>query len=81
VIALQMSFDPAYIEWLAHRLYEDRAFIGYQAVSALYARYNNVGAEEVRMIREAVRKAKDKMRDYQVPADPPRDALIEKILA
>lgn len=77
VIILQMKFDPEYIEWLAGRLVEEPAFVGYQAASALLARARIVGGPERERIKTAVRAAKDR----GIEPERERDKLVEQILA
>ncbi|WP_077038310.1 hypothetical protein [Pelomonas sp. KK5] len=76
VVILQMAFDPAWIDWLAARLNEERAFIGYQAASVLLARVRVVGPAEGQRIHAAVAAAKARI----TQPEGARDALIENIL-
>lgn len=81
VIILQMKFDPDYIEWLANRLIEESAFIGYQAASALLARVRIVGGPEQERIKTAVQAAMKKRTELNLKPEEQRDKLVEQILA
>ena len=76
VIVLQMRFDPSFIEWLAGRLHEESAFIGYQAASALLARVRLAGPPEKLAIKTAVDAAISK----GIRPEAERDKLVEEIL-
>lgn len=76
VIILQMKFDSTYIEWLAERLSEEPAFVGYQAASALLARLRIVGPPEAKRIKAAVQAAVVKGIEPEVE----RDRLVSEIL-
>lgn len=81
VMVLQMKFDPAYIEWLADRLVDEPAFVGYQAASALLARMRVVGEPERKRIKKAVQAAMQKRQGLGLEAEEQRDKLVEEILA
>lgn len=81
VMILQMKFDPAYIEWLANRLVDDPAFVGYQAASALLSRLRTVGQPEQQRIKAAVKIASDKRVTMGLDPEAQRDKLIEQILS
>jgi hypothetical protein len=67
------------MEWLARRPVEERAFIGYQAASALLARVRVAGVPECQAIQEAVSKTKaDRARLSIVESS--LDELIDQIL-
>lgn len=72
-----MSFDPSAIEWLAERIHEDAAFIGYQAASVLMARMDVAGPPERQRIVAAVKAALAK----GVEPEPARDKLVARLLA
>lgn len=76
VLILQMDFDPAQIEWLADRLHEETAFIGYQAASALLARVRVAGPPERARIKAAVEAAIQK----GIVPEKERDELVARIL-
>jgi hypothetical protein len=75
--SLQMSFDPSAIEWLAERIHEDAAFIGYQAASVLMSRMDVAGPPERRRIVAAVQAALAK----GVEPETARDRLVAALLA
>lgn len=79
-IILQMKYMPERMEWLARRLVEDRAFIGYQAASALLARMRLAGITECQSIRKAVAKAKEDRAAVGAKEDS-LDSLIDQIIA
>jgi hypothetical protein len=81
VIILQMKFDPNYIEWLANRLYEEPAFTGYQAASALVARMPIVGEPERQRIKTAVAAAMKKRSDLGLELPEGWDKLLAQIMA
>jgi hypothetical protein len=81
VIILQMKFDPTYIDWLANRLIEEPAFVGYQAASALLARVCIIGGPERQRIKAAVQAAATKRIDLKLEPEVERDKLVEQILA
>ncbi len=77
VMILQMQFDPRWIGWLAERLWQEPAFVGYQAASALLSRQAVAGAAERAQICTAVAAAQ-----ARVPyAEEKRDKLVERLLA
>ena len=79
-VILQMKYMPEHMIWLARRLVEERAFIGYQAASALLARVRLAGIQESKEIQAAVMRAKDE-RVQQNIAESSLDKLIDRILA
>jgi len=81
IMALQMRFDPARIEWLANRLVEEPAFPAYQAGSALLARLPTVGPSEAERIRKAATEAIAEHRKRGLPEEPSRDQLFARIAA
>lgn len=78
-IILQMKYMPEHMQWLARRLVEERAFIGYQAASALFARVRVAGPDECKAIQEAVRTAKADRAEKNI-AEESLDRLIDRIL-
>lgn len=79
-VILQMRYMPEYMEWLARRPVEERAFIGYQAASALLARVRVAGIPECKSIQDAVAKTKaDRL--AQGIAEASLDKLLDQILA
>ncbi len=79
-VVMQMKYMPERMEWLARRLVEERAFIGYQAASALLARMKLAGVIECKAIAAAVEQAKqDRARSNIVESS--LDRLIDEILA
>lgn len=76
VVVLQMEFEPSYIDWLAARLPEEAAFIGYQAASALLARARVASRQEQRRIGAAVRAAIART----MRPEASRDQLVAEIL-
>ncbi|MFJ2682240.1 hypothetical protein ACIOYV_00705 [Pseudomonas sp. NPDC087342] len=81
IMALQMQFDPAYINWLAERLVVEPAFPGYQAAIAFLARLPTVGRVEAEEIKSAVKKAVQQRLDNGVEPETSLDQLCERILA
>ncbi|NNA59393.1 hypothetical protein [Pseudomonas koreensis] len=81
IVALQMRFDPAYINWLAERLVVEPSFPGYQAASAFLARLPTVGRAEAQAIKEAVADAVARRKAANIGPEKTLDALCEKILA
>ena len=81
IIALQMRFDPTYIDWLAERLVVEPAFPGYQAASAFLARLPVVGREEAEKIQSAVRGAVQRRIERGIAAEKSLDELCERILS
>jgi hypothetical protein len=79
-VILQMKYMPERMEWLARRLVEERAFIGYQAASALLARMRLAGITECQAIQKAVAKAKED-RAAVGAEESSLDSLINQILA
>lgn len=79
-VILQMKYMPERMEWLARRLVEERAFIGYQAASALLARMRLAGITECQAIQKAVAKAKDD-RAALGAKETSLDSLIDQILS
>ena len=79
-VILQMKYMPERMEWLARRLVEERAFIGYQAASALLARMRLAGTTECQAIQKAVAKAKED-RAAVGAEESSLDSLIDQILA
>lgn len=75
--SLQMSFEPQAIEWLADRIHEDSAFIGYQAVSVLSTRMDVAGPPERQRIVKAIEAAQAK----GVEPEDARDKLVAALLA
>ncbi|WP_321917805.1 hypothetical protein [Paraburkholderia sp. J11-2] len=80
IMALQMRFDPTYIEWLANRLVEEPAFPAYQAASALLARLPLVGHAECERIKRAAQAAVAEHKRLNLASEKTRDDLFEKIL-
>jgi hypothetical protein len=78
-IILQMKYMPERMEWLARRLVEERAFIAYQAASALLARTRLAGVTECQAIQNAVAKAKED-RAAAGAQESSLDSLINQIL-
>lgn len=78
-VILQMKYMPEHMNWLVRRLVEERAFIGYQAASALLARTRVAGRPECTAIRQAVQAAKDE-RQQIGSSEPSLDMLIDQIL-
>ncbi|WP_047243860.1 hypothetical protein [Chromobacterium subtsugae] len=78
-VILQMKYMPVHMEWLARRLVEERAFIGYQAASALLARMRVAGLPECKAIVDVVQSAKDE-RQRIGSVEPSLDKLIDQIL-
>lgn len=79
-VILQMKYMSEHMEWLARRLVEERAFIGYQAASALLARVRVAGLPECKALQAAVQTAKaDRVR--LGIAEPSLDRLIDQIVA
>jgi hypothetical protein len=79
-VILQMKYTPQHMEWLARRLVEERAFIGYQAASALLARVRVAGLPECNAIQAAVRNAKAD-RERIGMKESTLDRLIDQIVA
>lgn len=79
-VILQMKYMQEHMEWLARRLVEERAFIGYQAASALLARIRVAGVPESKAIQAAVAKAKEERAQLGI-AEGSLDQLIDQILA
>lgn len=77
VMILQMQFDARWIDWLAERLCQEPAFVGYQAASALLSRQAIAGAAERTLICRAVTAAKPRI-PY---GEEQRDKLIDRLLA
>ena len=67
------------MEWLARRMVEERAFIGYQAASALLARVRVAGMAECREIQAAVKAAKIERKRLEI-SEASLDSLIDQIL-
>ncbi|QHG64385.2 hypothetical protein [Pseudomonas putida] len=80
VIILQMKFDPVYIEWLANRLFEEPAFAGYQAASALLTRMAVVGDPERQRIKSAVAAAMKKRSDLGLESKEGWNSLVAQIM-
>jgi hypothetical protein len=78
-IVLQMKYMREHLQWLSRRLVEERAFIGYQAASALLARVRVAGIPECKEIRAAVKNAKDERKQLEID-EPSLDRLIDQIL-
>ncbi|WP_396269437.1 hypothetical protein [Ideonella sp.] len=78
-VILQMKYMPDQMEWLARRLVEERAFIGYQAASALLARVRVAGPPECTALKAAVRRAQEE-RVSSGNVEASLDKLIEQIL-
>lgn len=76
ICILQMVFDPAYINWLAERITEEKPFLAYHAASALYGRILNATASEKEQIYIAVENAKSKL----TYPDAGRDGVINRII-
>lgn len=79
-VILQMKFMQEHMEWLARRLVEERAFIGYQAASALLARVRLAGVPESQAIKAAVARAKADRAALGIN-ESSLDQLIDQILA
>ncbi|MBC3916341.1 hypothetical protein H8L32_02470 [Undibacterium sp. CY18W] len=79
-VILQMKYMQDRMEWLVRRLVEERAFIGYQAASALLARVRVAGIPECKDIQSATAKAKEERLRMGV-TEKTLDQLIDKILA
>jgi hypothetical protein len=79
-VMLLMQFDPNYIDWLAARLSDESAFIGFQAASALLARMTSMSDESERQrIAAAVEAARARIPPDR--SDKSRDALIDRIIS
>ncbi|WP_208942715.1 hypothetical protein [Paracidovorax avenae] len=78
-VILQMKYMPEHMHWLARRIVEERAFIGYQAASALLARVRVAGVPECKAIQQAVQAAKND-RDRLGLSEASLDELIGQIL-
>lgn len=78
-VVLQMRYMPEHMEWLARRLVEERAFIGYQAASALQIRTRVAGIQECQTIQTAVQTAKADRARLGIVEDS-LDRLIDTIL-
>jgi len=78
-VILQMRYMPEHMEWLARRLVEERAFIGYQAASALLARVKLAGVPECKELQSAVQKAKEERLSKNI-MEGSLDKLIDQIL-
>lgn len=79
-VVLQMKYIPEHMQWLVRRLVEERAFIGYQAASALLARVRVAGPPESKAIQDAVKIAKLD-REQLSMSESSLDSLIDQILA
>ncbi|MEP6502073.1 MAG: hypothetical protein ABJD97_01990 [Betaproteobacteria bacterium] len=78
-VIMQMRYLPEYTSWLVRRLVEERAFIGYQAASALLARVRVAGVPECKAIQAAVASAKEE-RAREGISEALLDQLIDQIL-
>lgn len=78
-VILQMRYAPEHMPWLARRLVDERAFIGYQAASALLNRVRTAGIVECKQIQQAVEEAKTERRSHSI-SEPSLDNLIDMIL-
>lgn len=78
-VILQMKYMPEHMKWLSRRLVEERAFIGYQAASALLARLRVAGQPECSAIRDAVASAKAERAQLNM-IESSLDNLIDQIL-
>ena len=76
-VILLMYFDPQHIDWLAQRLPQESAFIGFQAASALLARMRVADEAERQRIVTSVTAARGSM----TTVDGPRDKLVERIVS
>jgi hypothetical protein len=76
VVCLEMAFDPQQITWLADRIHEEAAFIGYRAASLLLGRAKVAGPPERKRIKEAVEAALSK----GVQAEGERDKKVEELM-
>jgi hypothetical protein len=79
-VMLSMRFDSNYIDWLAERLPQESAFIGFHAASALLARMPVTDDVERQRITTAVQAAKDRIALDPAKAEKSRDELINRIL-
>lgn len=80
IVALQMQFDPKYINWLAERLVEEPAFPAYQAASAFLARLPTVGMGEAQAIKDAVKSAVSRRYEKGYKPETTLDELCNKIV-
>jgi hypothetical protein len=80
IVALQMQFDPKYINWLAERLVEEPAFPAYQAASAFLARLPTVGMGEAQAIKDAVKSAVPRRYEKGYKPETTLDELCNKIV-
>ena len=78
-VILQMKYLREHMQWLARRLVEERAFIAYQAASALLARIRVAGVPECKEIQDAVASAKQERARFGID-EPSLDKLITQIL-
>ena len=78
-VILQMKYMPEHMQWLADRLVEERAFIGYQAASALYARVRLAGVAECKKIQDAAKAAQEARKNTGIQEDT-LDKLIDDII-
>ncbi|WP_457424161.1 hypothetical protein [Roseateles sp. P5_E7] len=79
-VILQMKYMPEHLAWLARRLVEERAFIGYQAASALLTRVRVAGQPECKAIQAAVSAAQADRQQAEI-SEPSLDHLIDQIVA
>lgn len=79
VVCLEMAFDPQHIAWLADRLHEEVAFIGYRAASVLLARAKVAGPPERRRIKEAVEAAMAKVLQPEGERDKKVQELMQEL--
>ena len=78
-VILQMKYMREHMQWLARRLVEERAFIGFQAASALLARVRVAGVPECKEIHDAVAVAKQDRSRLGIE-ESSLDRLIDQIL-
>ena len=81
VVILKLRMQPKYTEWLAQRLTDDPPFIGFHAASALVGASRLLGGHELQTLLDAVQRARDALAAKGWLNDPPRDSLIDQVLA
>ncbi len=81
VVILKLRAQAKYSEWLAQRLTDDPPFIGFHAASALVGASRLFGGAELETLCAAVARARDVLQAKGWLNDPPRDSLIDQVLA
>ena len=81
VVILKLRMQPRYSEWLAQRLTDDAPFIGFHAASVLLGASRLLGGAELQTLLAAVARARDALAAKGWLNDPPRDSLIDQVLA